>query len=200
MSLQQSREVGRVPSDHPVGLGGRFRNLVEIDEIHAAHGFADPICRPAGRDGEPDVKQGLGDFGGNVMSSILVPDDCNGCNLAIGRRSVLIIRFIEERVHALQDTLGHARWLTKPDWGTDQQYVAIINLPPEGRPVVPFPLVRGDAWLDVERGDANDFVLTAVGELIESQFQDALGRRCTFGFQGTIESKDCERHLQIHSR
>ena len=175
MSLQQSREVGRVPSDHPVGLGGRFRNLVEIDEIHAAHGFADPICRPARRDGEPDVEQGLGDFGGDVVGTILVPHDCNGSNLAIGRRSVLIIRFIEEGVHPLEDTLRDARWLTKPDRGTDQQYVAIINLPPKGRPVVPFSFVRRDAWFDVQRRDANDFVLTAVGELIESQFQDALG-------------------------
>lgn len=108
MPLEQPGKMGRVASEHAVGLRCRFGNLIEVDEIHAAHRFADPVGRASRGDREPDIEQCLADFGGDVMGSVLVPDDGDGCDLAIGRRSVLIIRFVEKGIHAFQYAFGHA--------------------------------------------------------------------------------------------
>lgn len=41
---------------------GRFGNLQEINEVHAAHRFADPIGRPTGHGGEPGSLDNYADF------------------------------------------------------------------------------------------------------------------------------------------
>lgn len=59
-ALEQLGQMGGVAGEHAVRLCGRFGYLDEVDEIDAAHGFADPIGRPARRDGEPDIEERLG--------------------------------------------------------------------------------------------------------------------------------------------
>jgi len=67
--------VGGVGGELFGGLGDDVRDLIEVLEVGAVPGLADPVGDAAGRNGEADVVQRLEKVGADLVRAVLVADD-----------------------------------------------------------------------------------------------------------------------------
>ncbi len=118
-----------------------FGDVLQVNEIGAAHRFPHPVSYSIGSNREADVIQGLVNLGRGMMRTVFIADHCDRGNASVGDHSSCIVGFFQERVHALQSKFCHAARLTKPyrcaeDENVDSEYLLTDN-----RPIVPVTFI-----------------------------------------------------------
>jgi hypothetical protein len=79
------------------------------------------------------------------MGAILVANNCDYANLAIGEQPSLVVSLAEFGVKSFDDPLGNARWMTDPDWRGYQQYICAKYLRSDLGPIIALTHVSFDA-------------------------------------------------------
>jgi hypothetical protein len=101
-----------------------------------------PVGDGVGRQGEPDVVQGLEQDGADVVGAVLVADDRGDGDLAEGLQPALLVGLGQLGIQPFQDALRDAGVLAHPGRGGDQQDVGVHDLGADAGPGVPVAHVQ----------------------------------------------------------
>src|SRR3954470_1535041 len=153
---QQRGEMHRVGGRHRGGGGDFLGRLPQLLVVLLVHRLTDPIGHAGRRQRETAIVERLEHLGGDMMGAILVADDGDQRDLAVGLHAAGIVEIVDEGVYALEHTLGDAAGLAEPDRRAEDDDVGGEQALEQFWPVVAAALVMLHAGQDVVIDGADD--------------------------------------------
>ncbi len=112
-----------------------------------------------------------------MVGAVLVAGDDDAGDLAEGDRAARVVGLAEPGVHAFKGAQGDAGHLAEPGRGGEDHDVGGLQLLVDGGPFVAVALVAGDARLDVQIDQPDQFDLgAALLQLGDDHLGQGLGR------------------------